>query len=71
MDNFQDFDDKYLSLLDEKKTTEEPKTEENAPNNDSNSTDIVRKRLWEIFLDEFLNHEILKKVMNLLAIIKF
>ena len=51
------------NLTEENKTEEEKeKTQIQQKDKDSTSKDFIWKRLWEIFLDEFLNHDALKKV---------
>lgn len=51
------------NLTEENKAEEEKeKTQIQQKEKDSTSKDFIWKKLWEIFLDEFLNHDALKKV---------
>ena len=57
----KEFEEKYVPV-EEKKTNEDAKIDEKTAILESSSPDSIWKKLWEIFLDEFLNHEILSKV---------
>lgn len=48
--------------MEEKAAVEDSKVNNEPQVAEFSSKDAVSKHLWEIFLDEFLNHEDLKKV---------